>query len=61
MRFHDGQVLQDAYETYDMSVGQGALAVVRPDGYVGTSTALGDVEQVEMYLKKCLCSLYDAP
>lgn len=57
MRFYDGSALQDAYETYGVSVDQGAIAVVRPDGYVGTLAALGDVERVTMYLKKCLRSL----
>ena len=57
MRFHDGSVLEDAYKTLGVPVDQGAIAVVRPDGYVGTLAALADVERVERYLRKCLRSM----
>jgi hypothetical protein len=54
MRFHDGSALDDAYAIYGVDPARGALAVIRPDGYVGVVAHLDDVAQVEEYLKRCI-------
>jgi phenol 2-monooxygenase len=54
MRFHNGTELEDAYRVYGVSREKGAIAVVRPDGYIGTIADLNDTERVERYLKGCL-------
>jgi len=54
MRFYNGTVLQDAYKTYGVDPEKGALAVVRPDGYVGVIAGLGDTERIGEYLRGCL-------
>ncbi|KAB8228158.1 putative phenol monooxygenase [Aspergillus alliaceus] len=43
MRFHSGYELDDVYKIYGVDPSRGALAVVRPDGYVGMIAALEDV------------------
>ncbi|BAE60182.1 unnamed protein product [Aspergillus oryzae RIB40] len=43
MRFHSGYETDDIYAVYGVDPAQGALAVIRPDGYVGTIAALDDV------------------
>ncbi|OJJ70025.1 hypothetical protein ASPBRDRAFT_76652 [Aspergillus brasiliensis CBS 101740] len=43
MSFYSGYELDDVYKIYGVDAAQGALAVVRPDGYVGTVAALDDV------------------
>ena len=47
MRFYDGSALDDAYSIYGVDPAQGALVVVRPDGYVGVVACLGDVQKVD--------------
>ncbi|GAB1204640.1 hypothetical protein APSETT445_003302 [Aspergillus pseudonomiae] len=42
MRFHSGYDIDDVYKIYGVDPAQGALAVIRPDGYVGTIAALDD-------------------
>lgn len=37
------------YETYGISPEQGAVVVVRPDGYVSAITALDDVDHLNQY------------
>lgn len=51
MSFYSGYELDDVYGTYGVDPARGAIAVVRPDGYVGAVAELGDVERVEAYLK----------
>ncbi|KAJ6014447.1 hypothetical protein N7540_009038 [Penicillium herquei] len=51
MSFYSGYELDDVYATYGVDPAKGALAVVRPDGYIGVISELGDVERVEKYLK----------
>lgn len=53
MRFHDGSALDNAYAIYGVDPAGGALAVIRPDGYVGVVARLDDVARVEGYLKRC--------
>ncbi|KAE8326867.1 hypothetical protein BDV39DRAFT_176331 [Aspergillus sergii] len=50
MRFHSGYEIDDVYAVYGVDPAQGALAVIRPDGYVGTIAALGDVSRIERYI-----------
>ena len=54
MRFYNGYELEDAYRIYGVDPTKGALAVVRPDGYVGIVAQLGDVSRVEEYLRRCM-------
>ena len=54
MRFYNGTELEDAYSIYGVSPEKGALAVVRPDGYVGVIAELKDTDRVRTYLKGCL-------
>ncbi|KAL4945073.1 hypothetical protein BDV06DRAFT_231798 [Aspergillus oleicola] len=51
MRFYSGYDLaDDVYKIYGVDEGEGAVAVVRPDGYIGVVARLDDVERVEGYL-----------
>ncbi|RAK96857.1 putative efflux pump antibiotic resistance protein [Aspergillus ibericus CBS 121593] len=43
MSFYSGYEMDDVYKIYGVDAAQGALAVVRPDGYVGLVAALDDV------------------
>lgn len=54
MRFYDGSALDDAYSIYGVDPTCGALAVIRPDGYVGVVSQLGDVKKLEQYLHSCI-------
>ena len=54
MRFYNGTELEDAYGVYGVSKERGAIAVVRPDGYVGCITSSEEVGRVEGYLRGCL-------
>ena len=54
MRFYDGSALDDAYSMYGVDPAKGALAVIRPDGYVGIVVRLDEVVRVEDYLKGCI-------
>ncbi|KAJ5524244.1 Phenol hydroxylase C-terminal dimerization [Penicillium frequentans] len=54
MRFYDGSALDDAYGIYGVDPAKGALAVIRPDGYVGVVVRLNEIVRVEEYLKGCI-------
>jgi phenol 2-monooxygenase len=54
MRFYSGYEIEDVYGIYGVDPAQGALAVVRPDGYVGVIARLDDLGRVERYLENCL-------
>ncbi|CAI7645357.1 unnamed protein product [Penicillium pancosmium] len=54
MRLYDGAALDDAYSIYGVDPAHGALAVIRPDGYVGVVAQLDDLKQVEEYLQACI-------
>lgn len=41
---------EDAYAIFGVSKEQGAICVVRPDGYVGAVVSLEDVRRAERYL-----------
>ncbi|KAJ6003004.1 hypothetical protein N7451_005551 [Penicillium sp. IBT 35674x] len=51
MSFYSGYELDDVYSTFGVDPAHGALAIVRPDGYIGIVGELGDVKRVEQYLK----------
>lgn len=54
MSFYSGYEIDDVYKIYGVDETRGALAVVRPDGYVGMVAALQDVKRVEEYLERCV-------
>lgn len=54
MRFYNGTELQDAYKVYGVDPKNGALAVVRPDGYIGAIAELKDTDRVQAYFERCL-------
>lgn len=56
MRFH-GIGEDHAYGIYGVPEHQGAIVIVRPDGYVGIVTHLWEVEQACTYLKSCLVTV----
>jgi phenol 2-monooxygenase len=47
-------VTQEVYNKYGVRAASGAVAVVRPDGYVGTVCAINDDEGLLRYLDNCL-------
>ena len=53
MRFH-GMGDDDIYSIYGVAEHEGAIVVVRPDGYVGTVASLSKERDVEAYLRRCL-------
>lgn len=57
MSFYSGNELDDVYGTYGVDTTKGALAVVRPDGYVGIVAALNDPKRVEAFLESLICTL----
>ncbi|CAI7612485.1 unnamed protein product [Penicillium manginii] len=57
MSFYSGHELDDVYQTYGVDVSKGALAVVRPDGYVGIVATLEDAERVERFLESLICTV----
>ncbi|KAI9050619.1 hypothetical protein LZ554_005778 [Drepanopeziza brunnea f. sp. 'monogermtubi'] len=59
MSFYNGTKLEDAYAVYGVSPAKGAIAVVRPDGYIGTVASLQDTERIGKYLKGCLRGVGD--
>lgn len=53
MRFY-GAETDAVYSTYGVPPARGAIAVVRPDGYIGVVARLSDTGRVEDYLRRCL-------
>ena len=53
MRFY-GMSDENVYQIYGIAEHEGAIVVIRPDGYVGTVEALSASEEVDAYLKLCL-------
>ncbi|KAJ5180122.1 hypothetical protein N7492_003332 [Penicillium capsulatum] len=51
MSFYSGYEIDDVYNTYGVDPARGALAVVRPDGYIGVVAALDDVDRLRHYLE----------
>jgi len=56
MRFH-GMADEEVYRIYGVAEDDGAVVVVRPDGYVGTVVALPDIKRAKEYLAGCLVSV----
>lgn len=56
MRVYGQARSEDAYEAYGVSKEQGVIAVVRPDGYIGTMAPLLGAKVVEAYFLGCLVS-----
>lgn len=54
MSFYNGTELEDAYKIYGVDPKKGAIAVVRPDGYIGAISELRDVERIGEFLMGCL-------
>ncbi|KAJ5698970.1 hypothetical protein N7462_000975 [Penicillium macrosclerotiorum] len=54
MTFYSGYEMDDVYGIYGVDPAKGALAVVRPDGYVGVIAELKDTSRVESYLKSLI-------
>ncbi|EEH39086.2 phenol 2-monooxygenase [Paracoccidioides lutzii Pb01] len=44
----------EGYAVYGVDIKSGAIAVVRPDGYVGTIATLDNTEKINNYLERCL-------
>ncbi|KAJ5368077.1 uncharacterized protein N7496_007837 [Penicillium cataractarum] len=54
MSFYSGYEMDDVYGIYGVDPSKGALAVVRPDGYVGVLAELGDVKRIDDYLGRMI-------
>ena len=54
MRFYNGTELEDAYGVYGVRKERGAVAVVRPDGYIGCIASIEQSGRVDSYLRSCL-------
>lgn len=54
MRIYGLDKEEDAYEIYGIDKEDGVIAVIRPDGYVGTLAPLSAPEVVETYFQGCL-------
>lgn len=57
MSFYSGYQMDDVYGIYGVSPGEGVLAIVRPDGYIGIVASLGDGQRVRAYLESLLCTV----
>ena len=54
MRFYSGYEMDDVYKIYGVDPAEGAMAVVRPDGYIGVIATLDDVQRIEKFLERCV-------
>ncbi|CAL5868961.1 uncharacterized protein PFLUO_LOCUS3189 [Penicillium psychrofluorescens] len=54
MSFYSGYEMDDVYGIYGVKPEKGAVAVIRPDGYVGVVAELADVGRVATFLEKCI-------
>ncbi|KAG0646828.1 Phenol hydroxylase [Hyphodiscus hymeniophilus] len=54
MQFYNGTDLDDAYRIYGVDPKKGAVAVVRPDGYIGTVASLDNIDGIYAYLRGSL-------
>jgi hypothetical protein len=52
MSFYSGYEMDDVYDIYGVNPTEGALAIVRPDGYIGVISALNDLNRALGYLEK---------
>jgi phenol 2-monooxygenase len=54
MRIYGMAKKEDAYDVFGITGEEGAIAVVRPDGYVGILCRLSAPDVAENYLSGCL-------
>ena len=54
MRFYNGTKLENVYTIYGIDPEKGAVAVVRPDGYISIVAGLASTSRIDAYLKGCL-------
>lgn len=54
MRTYGLATKEDAYDVFGIAKEDGALVIVRPDGYVGMMSRLTALDVVEAYFKGCL-------
>lgn len=57
MRIYGLAKKEDAYDVYGIAQEEGAIAIVRPDGYVGILCCLSAPEVAENYLKDFLVKI----
>lgn len=57
MRTYGLSKREDAYNIYGISKNNGLIAVVRPDGYIGTLEPLSNPGGLENYLRDCLTTI----
>jgi len=57
MRLYGLTGTEDVYDIYGVPKEQGAVVVVRPDGYVGAISHLSAMKDVEAYFRGCLVGL----
>jgi phenol 2-monooxygenase len=57
MRTYGPAKKEDAYDIYGIAKEEGAIAVVRPDGYVGILCRLSASDVAESYLSDCLVKI----
>ncbi|CAG8256827.1 unnamed protein product [Penicillium olsonii] len=51
MSFYSGYEMDDVYGIYGVDPEKGALAIVRPDGYIGVIASLADISRADRYLE----------
>lgn len=54
MTFYASSLSEHVYDVYGVDASQGALVVVRPDGYIGVVTVFSDTATIDSYLGRCL-------
>ena len=57
MRIYGLAKKEDAYDVFGITRGEGAIAIVRPDGYVGILCRLSTPDVAENYLSDCLVKI----
>lgn len=50
MSFYSGYEMDDVYGIYGVDPEKGAVAIVRPDGYIGIVAPLTNIKRVQRYL-----------
>lgn len=50
MSFYSGYEMDDAYGIYGVDPEKGAVAIVRPDGYIGIVASLANINRAQRYL-----------
>lgn len=50
MTFYNGYEMDDVYGIYGVDPEKGAVAIVRPDGYIGIVASLTNITRAQRYL-----------